>query len=103
MCNLLKILLLTSISLILVACYTSPYTESTGEYLDSSAITARVKASLLNELGSSGFAIVVKTYKDEVQLSGFVDNLGVRSRAAIIATGVDGVRGVRNDLIVKKR
>lgn len=70
----LKMLLVGSISMIIIACAASPLSESTGEYLDSSTTTAKVKASLVDQLGTTGFAVKVKTYKDQVQLSGFVDS-----------------------------
>jgi osmotically-inducible protein OsmY len=88
-------------ALMIVACGSTQSTESAGEFFDSSAVTTRVKASLIDELGSSGFAIQVKTFKDEVQLSGFVSTQDVRRRAAIIAAGVGGVKRVRNAIIVK--
>ncbi len=59
----LKMLLVGSISIIMIACAASPNAESTGEYLDSSTTTTKVKASLVDELGTSGFAVKVKTYK----------------------------------------
>lgn len=99
----LKLLLVGFLSVIISACSASPNAESTGEYLDSSTTTTKVKASLVDELGTSGFAVKVKTYKDEVQLSGFVDTPRIKQRAGSIASGVDGVRGVRNDIIVKSR
>lgn len=88
-------------ALMIIACGSTPSTESAGEFFDSSALTTKVKASLIDELGSSGFAIQVKTFKDEVQLSGFVVSQDVRQRAAIIAAGVGGVKRVRNSIIVK--
>ncbi|MDI9845010.1 BON domain-containing protein [Legionella pneumophila serogroup 3] len=99
----LKMLLVGSISMIIIACAASPLSESTGEYLDSSTTTAKVKASLVDQLGTMGFAVKVKTYKDQVQLSGFVDSQKIKQRAGIIAAGVDGVKSVRNDLITKTR
>ncbi|ABQ56483.1 TPA: BON domain-containing protein [Legionella pneumophila] len=99
----LKMLLVGSISMIIIACAASPLSESTGEYLDSSTTTAKVKASLVDQLGTTGFAVKVKTYKDQVQLSGFVDSQKIKQRAGIIAAGVDGVKSVRNDLIIKTR
>ena len=88
-------------ALLIIACGSTPSTESAGEFFDSSAVTTKVKASLIDELGSSGFAIQVKTFKDEVQLSGFVRSLQVRRQAGIIAAGVPGVKRVRNAIIVK--
>jgi osmotically-inducible protein OsmY len=99
----LKMLLIGFFSLIIIACTASPLSESTGEYLDSSTTTTKVKASLVDELGTNGFFVKVKTYKDEVQLSGFVDTQRIKLRAGAIAAGVDGVRNVRNDIIVKSR
>lgn len=99
----LKMLLVGSISMIIFACAASPNVESTGEYLDSSTTTTKVKASLVDQLGTSGFSVKVKTYKDRVQLSGFVDTQRIKQRAGTIASGVDGVKSVRNDIIVKSR
>lgn len=79
----------------------SQNSESAGEYLDSTATTTKVKANLLDELGSSGFAIKVKTYKDVVQLSGFVDNPRIKQRAGIITSRVPGVKSVQNAIMVK--
>lgn len=89
--------------LLIIGCSTSPNTESAGEYLDSSATTTKVKASLVDELGSHGFSITVKTFKDVVQLSGFVDNPRIKQRAAVLAAGVPGVKRVHNAIVVKSR
>ncbi|KTD18848.1 putative periplasmic or secreted lipoprotein [Legionella lansingensis] len=86
---------------IIIACAASPTSESTGQFLDSSAVTAKVKAELVDKLGAKGFAIKVKTYKGEVQLSGFVDSAVVKQRAGVIAGNVNGVKRIRNHLIVK--
>lgn len=99
--NTLKTVSLSLITLLLVACASSPTTESTGQYFDSAALTTKVKASLIDDLGTRGFDIKVKTYKGEVQLSGFVDNPGIKQRAARISSGVEGVKLVRNNIIVK--
>jgi osmotically-inducible protein OsmY len=97
-----KILIALFIVLI-IGCSSSLNSESAGEYLDSSTTTTKVKANLVDQLGASGFAVVVKTYKDEVQLSGFVDSLTIKQRSAVIASGVPGVKSVRNDLIIKSQ
>ena len=101
--DLLKLLLVGVFSVTIIACSSSPYSESAGEFIDSSTTTTKVKASLVDSLGSDGIFIKVKTYKDEVQLSGFVDSQKMKQRAGSIAAGVDGVRSVRNDIIVKTR
>lgn len=86
----------------LQACGSSSFQESTGEYLDSSAVTAKVKTRLFDMLGSEAFAIKVKTYKDWVQLSGFVNSEVIKRRAGIIADNTVGVKYVQNDLIIKQ-
>lgn len=85
----------------ITACTSNRTTESTGQYIDSAAITSKVKAALLNDAGLKSFQISVDTFKDEVQLSGFVNSDQVKAHAGDIAAGVPGVRSVRNNLIVK--
>jgi osmotically-inducible protein OsmY len=85
----------------LAACASSPTKESTGEYVDSAAITSKVKAALLADSGLKSFDIGVETYKDVVQLSGFVNTEQVKAHAGQVAAGVSGVKSVRNNLVVK--
>ena len=76
--------------------------ESTGEYVDSAAISTKVKTKLATD-GSATLAqqVKVETLKDVVQLSGFVPSQVDRTKAEQIAWSVDGVRGVKNDIIVQ--
>jgi hyperosmotically inducible periplasmic protein len=83
------------------ACASSGTTESTGEYVDDTVITSKVKTALLGDSGLKSFDIGVETYKDVVQLSGFVNSSQVKARAGEIAAGVPGVKSVRNNLVVK--
>ena len=99
--NALKMLCVGFLSLILLACVASPGGESTGEFLDSSATTTKVKATLVNKLGSTGISIQVKTFKDQVQLSGFVPTERLKQRAGAVTANVDGVSSVINDIVVK--
>lgn len=69
--------------------------------LDDSAITAKIKATILKEEGLKGIQISVETHKGVVQLSGFVDNKTQIVRAEEIAQSVRGVKSVRNSLVVK--
>jgi osmotically-inducible protein OsmY len=75
--------------------------ESTGEYLDDSAITTKVKTSILGDSKLKFFQISVKTFKGVVQLSGFVNSNEVATRATEITRTVKGVKMVNNSLIVK--
>ena len=88
-------------AMVMAACSSSRTTESTGEYIDDAAITSKVKAALLGDSGLKSFDIGVETYKDVVQLSGFVNSDQVKARAGEVAAGVSGVRSVQNNLIVK--
>tara|TARA_Y100000588_G_scaffold391249_1_gene499289 strand:- start:623 stop:991 length:369 start_codon:yes stop_codon:yes gene_type:complete len=96
-----KFTIFAILSALVIACSSTPTAESTGEYLDSTAITTKVKAKLLDSFGSKAFKINVKTYKDEVQLSGFVSSERLKKRAGVIAASVANVSQVKNDLIVK--
>jgi len=85
----------------LISCAGSRTRESTGEYIDDSAITTKVKTKLLADPDVSGLAINVETFKGIVQLSGFVNSKAHAQRAVEIARSVRGVRGVKNNMIVK--
>jgi osmotically-inducible protein OsmY len=84
-----------------VACVSSPQHEGTGEYIDDSVITTKVKAQLAADDFLKSFQISVDTYKGTVQLSGFVNSQDAVRRAGEIARGVGGVKRVKNSLIVK--
>jgi osmotically-inducible protein OsmY len=85
----------------LTACAATPTNESTGQYVDSSATTAKVKSTLLNTQGLNSTSISVETYKGVVQLSGFVDSKAQSQLAEQTAASVPGVNKVKNDLVVK--
>jgi osmotically-inducible protein OsmY len=94
--------MLFAASLLAVAgCGSTPTREGTGEYVDDTVITAKVKASIFNEPTIKASEINVETYKGAVQLSGFVADPRDASKAADIARGVKGVTSVKNDVRVK--
>lgn len=99
----LIILFLVSLSLVpsLVGCAGGRTHESTGEYLDDSAITSKVKASILGDSKLKVSQISVETFKGVVQLSGFVNSNEAATRAVDLARRVKGVKQVNNSLIVK--
>jgi len=84
-----------------MGCASTQKREGTGEYLDDSAITTKVKAAIFNEPTLKVFQINVETFKGDVQLSGFVDSSQSVSKAGEVARGVTGVKSVTNNLIVK--
>ena len=102
MIKIIKWSFLTLVTVTITACGSSPIHESTGEYLDSTAVTAKVKTRLVDMLGAgAALGIKVKTYKDKVQLSGFVNNANIKQRAGAITDNTTGVKRVENDLIIK--
>jgi osmotically-inducible protein OsmY len=102
MIYLLRVFFVISLFASVVSCSAPSHYESAGEYFDSSATTTKIKASLLEQLGSAAFAVKVKTYKDDVQLSGFVDNQVVKQKAGEIASRTSGVKSVQNAILVKR-
>lgn len=88
---------------LLSSCAATPTEESTGQYLDSSVITAKVKSKLFEDQALDPFAVHVNTFRDTVQLSGFVDTSQDKEQAVNIARNVPGVKLVVDDLIVKHK
>jgi len=84
-----------------VACASTPTRESTGEYVDDSVITTKVKSLLAADDFLKSFQISVETYKGMVELSGFANSQKAIDKAGEIARSVKGVTSVKNDLIVK--
>ncbi|MBU0464490.1 MAG: BON domain-containing protein [Proteobacteria bacterium] len=82
-------------------CAGTSHKESTGEYVDDSVITAKVKAKIFEDPTLKVLQINVETFKGEVQLSGFVNSAAASARAVQVARSVKGVQSVKNSLIVK--
>lgn len=88
-------------ALLASACAATPKQESTGEYVDDSWITTKVKTAILNEPSLKVAQVNVETYKGVVQLSGFVDSAAAGTKAAELAREVKGVSSVKNDTRVR--
>jgi osmotically-inducible protein OsmY len=84
-----------------MGCAATSTRESTGEYIDDTAITAKVKTAIFNDASLKSNDISVETFKGRVQLSGFVDTSANIARAGTVAKGVGGVTSVKNDLRLK--
>jgi osmotically-inducible protein OsmY len=96
-------MLLVLLALAVIAgCASTRTQESSGQYMDSSVITAKVKAAMFDDKTLKVFDINVETFKDVVQLSGFVNSAEIKNQAGVVAGRVSGVKSVKNDLIVKK-
>jgi osmotically-inducible protein OsmY len=84
-----------------VGCATTSQHESTGEYIDDTVLTTKVKAAVFNEPSLKSAEINVETFKGVVQLSGFVSSQANINKAVELARGVAGVKSVKNDMRVK--
>ena len=88
----------------IVGCASTDTRRSTGQALDDTSITARVKTALAKEAGlGKAMDVNVTTNRGTVQLSGFVDSPDLINRAGQIARNVEGVQSVQNDLRVASR
>jgi osmotically-inducible protein OsmY len=85
----------------MMGCAFTAKQEGTGEYIDDTVITTKVKAAIFNEPGLKSAEINVETFKGVVQLSGFVSSQANVSKAVELARGVRGVQSVKNDMRVK--
>ena len=93
--------LATSLLVSLVACAPTPTREGTGEYIDDSLITSKVKAAFAADPTVKATQVKVETFKGTVQLSGFVDSRESAQRAVEIARSVKGVQSVKNDTVIR--
>ena len=82
-------------------CASTSKQEGTGEYVDDTVITTKVKAAVLNEPTLKVAEINVETFKGVVQLSGFVSSRAAANKAVQVARGVGGVTSVKDDMMIK--
>jgi len=102
--NYTRALLLAAVmgSAAVAGCTSTGTKESTGQAIDDSVVTAKLKAKLIGDPVTKAHQINVDTFKGTVQLSGFVDSAEARSRAAQLAKETDGVKDVKNSLQIRK-
>jgi hyperosmotically inducible protein len=82
-------------------CGSTATKEGTGEYVDDSVITTKVKTAIFNDSSLKVNEINVETFKGVVQLSGFVRSQGDIDKAVQVARGIAGVKSVKNDMRIK--
>jgi osmotically-inducible protein OsmY len=85
----------------LLGCASTSKQEGTGEYVDDTVITSKVKAAIFNDPSLKSAEINVETFKGVVQLSGFVNSREDINKAIQVARGVQGVVSVKNDMRLK--
>lgn len=95
------LLVLAGPSFFTIGCSSTPTRQSTGEYIDDMAITAKVKTAFVQDPVVKALDVGVDTFKGVVQLNGFVDTAEQKARAEQIARNVIGVVNVQNGLSVK--
>lgn len=74
--------------------------EGAGKALDDAAVTAKVKSALIAEPNLKAMSINVDTTGGVVTLKGTTENSEQKQRAEQLATSIEGVRSVRNELVV---
>lgn len=84
-----------------LGCAGTSQKEGTGEYVDDSVITTKVKSAIFHEPGLKSSEINVETFKGVVQLTGFVNSQADINRAVELARSVKGVKSVKNDMRLK--
>jgi osmotically-inducible protein OsmY len=85
----------------LLGCASTSKQEGTGEYVDDTVITSKVKAAIFDDPSLKSAEINVETFKGVVQLSGFVNSREDINKAIQVARGVQGVTSVKNDMRLK--
>src|SRR5476649_690429 len=85
----------------ILGCAPTPTREGTGEYVDDTVITTKVKAAIFNEPSLKSAEINVETFKGTVQFSGFVKSQADTHKAVEVARGVSGVKSVKDDMRLK--
>jgi hyperosmotically inducible protein len=83
------------------ACSATATRQSTGEYIDDTTITAKVKSAFVSDDNVKAMDVQVETFRGVVQLSGFVDTAFQKQQAETVARGVNGVRDVTNNIQLK--
>jgi len=84
-----------------LGCASTSTRESTGEYIDDSAITTKIKDAIFRDSTLKSAEINVETFKGVVQLSGFVSSQAAIDKADEIARSTKGVQSVKNDMHTK--
>jgi len=93
--------LLIAVFAFVVGCASKPKQEGTGEYIDDTVITTKVKAAILGESSLKSSEINVETFKGVVQLSGFVNSAADINKVVDVTRRIEGVKSIKNDMRLK--
>ena len=86
-----------------MATATDRATSKAAAAVDDTAITAKVKTSIIAEPGLSALKIEVDTKDGVVTLTGTVDSAAMKDRAHQVAQSTSGVKSVVDNLVVKSQ
>lgn len=99
--QIISAIFLAAMLLTAAGCASTAKQEGTGEYVDDSVITTKVKAAIFDDPALSSAEINVETFKGVVQLSGFVTSQSAANKAVEVTRRVGGVKSVKNDMRIK--
>ena len=99
--NFMKLFTCLVVAVSFLGCASTRTQTSTGEYVDDTVITTKVKSAIFSDPDLKVMQINVETYKGVVQLSGFVNSESSVTKAREVAKTVKGVVSVQTNLIVK--
>jgi len=85
----------------IIGCASTAKSESTGQYVDDTTLTTKVKTAIFEQPTLKSAEINVETFKGVVQLSGFVSSQENVNTAMATARSVPGVSSVKNDMRLK--
>lgn len=92
----------TALALVtMTGCAVTRGQETIGAYVDDATITARIKARFVENPQVDAASISVETLNGTVMLSGFAKNATERTMAGDIARRVNGVKAVKNEIVVR--
>jgi len=97
-----KLATVSAVALLLGACSVTEGKQTTGQYVDDATVSTRVRTAIVRDPNVSLTELDVKTMNGTVQLSGFTDQQAKKDRAGQIAKSTEGVKDVKNDIIVKR-
>lgn len=98
-----SLLALCALAASVTACSVFSGHETSGEYVDDTTITSKVKTAMLEDpvVRPDVPQIHVETFRGIVQLSGFVDSRAIKDKADDLTGHVRGVKAIRNDMIIR--
>ncbi len=91
-----------ALTAMIAACAPMQGRQTAGEYVDDATITTKITAELIKDKELPASQINVETMQQTVQLSGFVDSAAQKTKAGLVARNTEGVRDVKNDILVRK-